>query len=92
MAKLYKEEDLWFLEFADVITATLIFLGKSPFIQETLECLRTREPGRRYTYSQLLAKEIAQKIVVLQTIEGRESADLCTHLSSVSQELCKFGS
>lgn len=85
VTKRYGEDDVWFLELVDVTAAMLVFLGKSPFIQEAVECLRMREPGRRCLYSQLLAKEIAQRAAVLEAL--RESGNWRADIVSVNPEL-----
>lgn len=85
VAKLY--EDVWFLEFDNVTVAMLVFLAKFPFIQETLECLQTRKLGRRFSYSQLLAKATAQWLIVVRAIGGMECGDWRTDIVSMNQEL-----
>lgn len=47
VATRYCKDDVWFLELVGANAAMLVFLAKSPLIQERLECLRKREPGRR---------------------------------------------
>lgn len=86
VAKRYSEADIWFLEFVDVTPAMLVLLVKSPFIHEALECLRTRESGRRQcSSSQLLAMENTQKLVVLETLRG--SGNWRRDAFSLSQDL-----
>ena len=88
VAKRYAEDDVWFLELVDITAAMLAVLVKSPFIQETLECLRTREPGRQCSYSQLVAKEIAGKLAVLEAL--RERGNWRADIVSLIQDLARI--
>lgn len=78
-------DDVWFLKLVDITPAMLVFLVKSPIIQETLECLRTREPSRECSYSQLLAKENAEKLATLEALRG--SGNWRTDIVSLNREL-----
>lgn len=83
--KRYCKADVWFLQLDGINAAMLVYLARSPLIQGVLEDLRTEEPGRRCSYIQLFAIDIAQRAVVLEAL--RETGNWRADLVSLSREL-----
>lgn len=64
-------DDVWYVGFSDVTAAMLAVLEPSRIFREVLLCLASGEPGcPLYSYTDLLAMELVQKIDILQSVGG----------------------
>lgn len=83
-------EDVCFVRFSDVTAAMLAQLGESRFLQEVLLCLGWGGPDcPRYSYTQLLAMELVQKLDILQSV-GRIARDWRMDIVPVMDELTRI--
>ncbi|KAJ9130206.1 hypothetical protein NKR23_g12302 [Pleurostoma richardsiae] len=80
-AQLYGD-NVWFVRFVDMTAAMLVWLAKFRTFQEVLGSLCSRAmDGPRYSYIQLLAIEVAEKLAILKTM--RRTYDTDWHLDIV---------